>query len=325
MEHDIALLNPTLVACVSASSGQKSPDTTRHALDQGPDPSWPNCSPRLAESIALFGYSGRGSSMPRIQTDIWSQTCSIGFMSGLRAGQSMTSTSCWSQTAAVSRLYGVGHCLGRTQSSVQTPLSPMATFDSSGSGCTDAGSWLHAPLPAHSSPHGGLHPVPWLTGHDFDHQAGRSHQSSSPLAFGAPRPDRHCGIGRTGTHHWRYSVSIVWGPTLCASSPIHGSVACDPKWTLGVWLDDETNIRRPETVSEWFELTPASQIGGSPAFADEEPRWSSSFWPFGAVYGLSWPGDFNRTSTLPLMWSASFSVVSQNFSYASLKHSQHPG
>ena len=45
-----------------------------------------------------------------------------------------------------------GICLGRTQSSVQTPPSPMATFDSSGSWCTDAGSWLHSPRPAHSSP-----------------------------------------------------------------------------------------------------------------------------------------------------------------------------
>ena len=56
MEHDIALLTPTLVACVSASSGQKSPDTTRHALDQGPHPSWPICSPRLADNIVWFIY-----------------------------------------------------------------------------------------------------------------------------------------------------------------------------------------------------------------------------------------------------------------------------
>ena len=58
MEHDIALLTPTLIACVPASSGQKSPDTARHALDQGPHPSWPNCSPRLADSIVLFSYGG---------------------------------------------------------------------------------------------------------------------------------------------------------------------------------------------------------------------------------------------------------------------------
>ena len=42
-------------------------------------------------------------------------------------------------------LYGAKHCLGRTQCYVQTPPSPMATFDSSGSGCTDAGWWPHPP------------------------------------------------------------------------------------------------------------------------------------------------------------------------------------
>ena len=38
-----------------------------------------------------------------------------------------------------------------------------------------------------------------------------------------------------------------------------------------------------------------------------------------------WRGDFHRTSMLPLMWSASLSVASQNFAYAPLRHPQHPG
>ena len=42
-------------------------------------------------------------------------------------------------------LYGAGHYLGRTQSYVQTPPSPMATFDSSRSGCTDAGGQRSSP------------------------------------------------------------------------------------------------------------------------------------------------------------------------------------
>ena len=91
-------------------------------------------------------------------------------------------------------------------------------------------------------------------------------------------------------------------------------------------MDAETNIRWPEAVSKWFKLTSASQIGGSSAFADEEPRWSGSFWPFRAVDGLPvvWR-DFHWTSTLPQMWSASLSFASQNFAYASLGHPQHPG
>ena len=46
------------------------------------------------------------SSMSRIKTDIWSQICSIWFMSGLRAGQSMTSTSCWSKKAVSCAVWG---------------------------------------------------------------------------------------------------------------------------------------------------------------------------------------------------------------------------
>ena len=141
----------------------------------------------------------------------------------------------------------------------------MATFDSSGSECTI------------------------------------QHQSASPLAYGTPRPGRQCGIGRTGTHHWRYSVSIV-------SSPTHGSVTCAPKWAWDIWLDAATNIRRPEAVSEWFELTSACQIGGSSAFADEEPRWSDTFWPFGAVDRL--PVAWRFSSNL----HASSDVVGQSLS-----------
>ena len=68
-------------------------------------------------------------------------------------------------------------------------------------------------------------------------------------------------------------------PPLTVASPVLQS---EPR----IWLDAETNIQRPEAVSEWFELTSASQIGGSSAFTDKELRKSSSFWPFGAVDGL---------------------------------------
>ena len=74
----------------------------------------------------------------------------------------------------------------------------MATFYSLGPGCADAGSWLHPTRPAHSSPHSGLHPY-----HDWrvTISINRLESISLSLAYGAPRPDRHCGIGRTGTHH----------------------------------------------------------------------------------------------------------------------------
>ena len=104
MEHDIALVTRTLVACVSHSSGQDEPwHDEGSCLDSQLASPWPQ---------HPVGPKG----LPRHV------------------------------------LYGAEHCLGRTQSYVQTSPSHMATFDSSGSGCTDAGSWLHAPRPAHSSP-----------------------------------------------------------------------------------------------------------------------------------------------------------------------------
>ena len=123
-----------------------------------------------------------GSSVSRIQTDIWSQSCSIGFMSGLRAGQSMTSTSCCSKRTAVSRaVWGWAFSWAYTKLRPNTPVAH-------GNICfpRNAGSWLHPPRPTHSSPHGGLHPIPWVTDHDFHQLAGRRHQSASPLAYGAP-------------------------------------------------------------------------------------------------------------------------------------------
>ena len=91
--------------------------------------------------------------------------------------------------------------------------------------------------------------IPWLTGHDFHHQFGRRHQSASPHAYGAPGPDHHCGIGRTGTHHWRYSVSIVWDTTFCASSPTHGGVACAQS-------EPRTSGWTPRPISSSQKLSP---------------------------------------------------------------------
>ena len=73
--------------------------------------------------------------------------------------------------------------------------------------------------------------------------------------------------------------------TLCLLPHSRRRRLCS-KWAWDIWLDAETIIRWPEAVSEWFELTSAPQIGGSSAFADEEPRWSGSFWPFGTVDSL---------------------------------------
>ena len=115
------------------------------------------------------GGDGGSSSTSRIQTDMWSKHAQ------LRSCLDSKLASPWPQHPVGPKrlpchvLYGAGHCLWCTQSYVQTSPSPIATFDSSGSGCTDADSWFHPPRPVHSSPHGGLHPISWLTGHNFHH------------------------------------------------------------------------------------------------------------------------------------------------------------
>ena len=131
MEHDIAFLTPTLVACVPTSSAPTSPDTTRHALDL------PGRTAAHAWQTELFSSTavGEGSSISRIQTDIRSQTCSIGFMSGFRAGHSMTSTSCWSKKVTVSCAAWGGALFWMYTKLRPNTSSPLATFDSTGSGC----------------------------------------------------------------------------------------------------------------------------------------------------------------------------------------------
>ena len=75
-------------------------------------------------------------------------------MSGLRAGQSMTSTSCWSKKGCrVTCCMGRGIVLDVHKITSKLPRRPWQhLIPQAGSGCTDAGLWLHPPRPAHSSP-----------------------------------------------------------------------------------------------------------------------------------------------------------------------------
>ena len=123
VEHDIALLTPTLVACVPASSGQKSP--TWQGMLSTRIRTFPGRTAAHAWRWALFSSAtveGR-SFMSRIQTDIWTQTCSIGFMSGLRAGQSMTSTSSWSKKLPCHMWWGGALSWTCTQLGPNTPIA----------------------------------------------------------------------------------------------------------------------------------------------------------------------------------------------------------
>ena len=100
--------------------------------------------------------------MSRIQIHIWSQTCSIWFISGLWSGQSMTRTShCAGEKQSCHVLLGAWHCRGHMQSFVQTrPLPREAYYRREAGG--SVGSWVvHCSPPVDSSRHGGWHVIPW--------------------------------------------------------------------------------------------------------------------------------------------------------------------
>ena len=100
-----------------------------------------------------------GSSMSRIRTPIQSQTGSMGFKSGLQAGQSMTSTSWCARKAVVS--WGVS--LSWTYSDFAPKRSsPSYAYYRREARCS-VGGWRFYPAPpVHSSHHGGLLPIPRL-------------------------------------------------------------------------------------------------------------------------------------------------------------------
>ena len=88
-----------LTLCVTPSGHEKRMHTTWHSLHQGP-----YISQTAHTWWAARHNSGRvegGSSMSRIQTPVWPQTCSVEFMSGLCADQSVTSKSCCPRKALV--------------------------------------------------------------------------------------------------------------------------------------------------------------------------------------------------------------------------------
>ena len=96
-----------ITARVFPSSSESSLHTARHTLYKCYHISRPNCPSHLADSLTQFGQIG-GRTISRFQIDIWSQTCSIGFMSGLIAGRPMTSTSCWPKSASCNMLHVAG-------------------------------------------------------------------------------------------------------------------------------------------------------------------------------------------------------------------------
>ena len=212
--------------------------------------------------------------------------------------------------------------LGRTQGYVQTPPSPMATFDSSGSGCTDTGSWLHPPQPAHSSldctPHhdwratisiirldaGINQPLPLPTAHPDQPSLWHRENRDSSLKMQC----LHCLRSHTLCllpHSWwcRLCSKVSLGHLAGRRDQYPVAQSCLRTVRTDIRFPNERIIciRKPRSEMKQFILT----------------IWSS--WRSSCGMEI-----FIRT-TLPMMWSASLSIASQNFAYAFLRHTQHPG
>ena len=223
-------------------------------------------------------------------------------------------------------LYEAGHCFGRTQSYVQTPPSPMGTFDSSGSGCTDAGSKLHLPRPA-------PRPLPMVDCtpyHDWRAtisiirlDAGINQPLPLPMAHRDPTVTVVKGEPGLITEDTVTPLSevphSVPPPPLTAASSVLQSEPRTSGWTLRPISGGQkpspngSNWHSPPKSADHLHLQTRSR--------DEAVRSDHSE----QLTVFPWCGDFHRTSRLPLMWSASISVASQKFAYASLRHPQHPG
>ena len=184
-------------------------------------------------------------------------------------------------------LYGVRHCLGSKHSHVQTPPLAMATVDSSGSGCTDAG-WR---VPSNTT--SSLLPTWWIAPHTMiDGPQFPSLGWTQALISLSPclrrtwtrrslwyRENQDSSLKIQCLHCLRSHTLCLLPHSrrrrLCSKVSLGHLAGCRDQYPAA-----RSRLRMVRT------RTSAPQNGRSSAFADEEPRWSGSFWSFGAVDGL---------------------------------------
>ena len=229
-----------------------------------------------------------GSSISRIQRDIWSQTCSIGFMSGLQADQSMTSTSCWSKKAAVSRVVW-GGALSWTYTKLR-PNTPIAHGNIWFLRICMYRSRFMAPSTTTSS----LLPTRWIAPHTMTDGPRlpllgwtQALVSLSPcLRRTRTRPSLWYRVNRDSSLKIQ-CLHCLRSHSMCLLSHSRQRRLCS-KVSLGhlAGRRDQypaarsrlpmvrTDIRLPNR-----RIICIRRRGG-------EMRWSGSFWPFGAVDGL---------------------------------------
>ena len=226
IDHIITDVMVLLISRVSSSSG---PHTTRHSLHQCSNSIRLNCSPAtFGEELDAIWPVAEIPSMSRIQINMWSQTFSIGILSGLIVGQSMTSMSCCFRNINV-----LSATYGRVLSCTYIKFHPNTTLACGSSGCNDACSSSHPGWPG--APPWWIAPRTITDGPWFP-WAGWMHAliSVSTCLRHTRSLLYHYGMGRIWTHHWRcnfFSNEIL---KLCSSGPTYDCIANAPKSILHI-------------------------------------------------------------------------------------------
>ena len=117
--------------------------------------------------------------MHLIQTNFWSHTCSIGFMSEILAGQHVTTASTVQEEQQLRVQFGNG----LSQSCTQSLESSRVAIDPTESQCSkcSGGSWCNPGRPGQCSSNGGVIPTPSQRDYHFHQLAVHNIYSSSTL------------------------------------------------------------------------------------------------------------------------------------------------
>ena len=165
-----------------------------------------------------------------------SQSCSVGFICGLRASQSRIYTYGCAREAVVSHVvWGVALPWPYTKFRPKHPFSGETYYR--GEAWCSFGDWgYHPASPIHSCNHNGWHPIPWPRGHGYCLWFGYTNLPVSPL------PVAHTTLNmavkqRESRLIIEDSASSAWSPTFCAFSLTHNGVAWDPKSILNTWRE----------------------------------------------------------------------------------------
>ena len=234
---------------------------------------------------------GLGSSMSQIQIPIWSQTCSIGLMSGLRIDQSMASTSCCARKEVVSHaLWGMALLSAYRKFHSKAPVAQVSIL----SWCGVGGWGIYPAPPVHSSHHKniGRHTVHnivswlypkqwqpwWMTRHAMNMgprlpSLGRKHAfiSLSPCLWHPRARPPLCNRVKWNSSLKTQRLQWLKSHDLCIFLNIRRRCIWS-KVKLGYLLGRINWLPAVKSLVTVPELTTSSETGGSSPRSDEERR-----------------------------------------------------